>query len=424
MDEPSKELIARAERNANGVSVSVTLAGQVYPVRFAASEDLGSEADLLLPLALFPAMVTGSRLKLLGEVSPRLLSAVPKIQDIFRVWGKEHWVRNFQNLQRVAVDAEVRSEPVDRASGVACFFSGGVDSFHTLLKHREEITHIIFVHGFDIALEDQVLRAQASQMAHEVAKELGKTLIEVETNLRSFSDEFVGWDKYHGAAMAIAALLFQHRFRKVLIASSHSYAALRPWGSHPMLDPLWGTESTTIEHDGCEATRVEKMAYISEYELPMQWLRICYTYHNPIGVYNCGRCGKCWAARVTLRTVGALERCKTLPIDLDLEGVASMDLKTDESRRGILQENLRALERLGTEPELAQTLTEAIDKSRPGYAEIERTRAQLERVSTRLANQTARYSSRRYKLADAIVDSALRIPGMRKLVRQKGAPTR
>ena len=41
MDEPSKELIARAERYANGVSVSVTLAGRVYPVRFAASEDLG-----------------------------------------------------------------------------------------------------------------------------------------------------------------------------------------------------------------------------------------------------------------------------------------------------------------------------------------------------------------------------------------------
>ena len=386
MDERSKELLARSERDANRVSVSVALAGRVYTVRFAASEseDLG---------------------------------------DHNRVWGKEHWVRKFQNLQRVAVDAEARSEPVDRASGVACFFSGGLDSFYTLLKHREEITHIIFVHGFDIALEDRVLRTQASRMAREVAKELGKSLTEIETNLRSFSDEFVGWDKYHGAAMASAALLSQHRFRKVLIASSHSYAGLRPWGSHPMLDPLWGTESTTIEHDGCEATRVDKMAYISEYELPMEWLRICYTYDNPSGVYNCGRCGKCWAARVTLRTVGALERCKTLPSDLDLEGVASMDLKNGESRRGILQQNLRTLERRGTEPGLAQTLTEAIDKSRPGYAEIERARVRLERVRTRLANQAAaRCSSRRYKLADATVDSALRIPGIGKLVRQKAPP--
>ncbi len=71
----------------------------------------------------------------------------------------------FQNLQRIGVDAEVRGGPSDLASGIACFFSGGVDSFYTLLKHREEITHIIFVHGFDIALEDHSLRAQASRMA-------------------------------------------------------------------------------------------------------------------------------------------------------------------------------------------------------------------------------------------------------------------
>jgi hypothetical protein len=39
-----------------------------------------------------------------------------------------------------------------------------MDSFYMLLKHRAEITHIIFVHGFDIDLEDRELRAQASRM--------------------------------------------------------------------------------------------------------------------------------------------------------------------------------------------------------------------------------------------------------------------
>jgi asparagine synthetase B (glutamine-hydrolysing) len=126
------------------------------------------------------------------------------------------------------VNAEVRSSPVERAPGVGCFFSGGVDSFYTLLKHRQEVTHIIFVHGFDIALEEKELRSRASRMAQEVARELGVTLIEVETNLRSFSDKVVGWGKYHGAAMASVALLFQHRFSKVLIAATNSYAELTP----------------------------------------------------------------------------------------------------------------------------------------------------------------------------------------------------
>jgi hypothetical protein len=439
-----KELVVRPEWGADTVSVSITLDGRTHPVWFAASEDLGREEDFLLPLALFPAMVSGSHLKLSGEVSPRLLSAVPKIQDIFRLWGDEHWGGKLQGLRWVAVDAGVRNVSVDPASGVACFFSGGVDSFYTLLKHREEITHFIFVHGFDIDLADQALRAQASRMANEVARELGKTLIEVETNLRSFSDTSVGWIKYHGAAMACVALLFQRRFRKVFIASSQTYGHLLPWGSHVLLDPLWSTDLTEIEHDGSDARRLEKVAYISEYELPMKWLRVCFK--NPDSAYNCGRCGKCLAARITLRMVGALERCKTLPHDLSFDEVANMDLINNESRRNVVRQLLRVLERRGTQPELARALREALDKS-SGMGEsaienaerqrlqqqlslthekLERTRAKLEAARTRnkeLAKRnrllTARYSGRRYRLADAFLGIALRIPGIGKLVGRK-----
>jgi hypothetical protein len=38
--------------------------------------------------------------------------------------------------------------------------------------------------------------------------------------------------------MASVALLFQHRFHKVLIASSHTYSRMQPWGAHMLLDPL------------------------------------------------------------------------------------------------------------------------------------------------------------------------------------------
>lgn len=215
-----------------------------------------------------------------------------------------------------------------------------------------------------------------------------------------------------------------------------------------MLDPLWSTESTEIKHDGSEARRVEKMRYISEYELPMQWLRVCFK--NPNGAYNCGRCGKCLLARITLRTVGALERCKTLPSDLDLEEVASVDLinyLNNQSRRGAVRQNLRTLERLGTEPDLAQALREVLaksletDETRAAIAErerlqqrlslahekLERTRAKLEASRTRSKEirernrlLTVRYSARRYRLADALMSFIFKIPGIRKLVGRKG----
>ena len=442
-----KELVASSEWDSARVTVSITLDGRVHQVWFAVSgEEPGREEDFLLSLTLFPAMVGGARLELPGEVSPRLLSAVSEIQDVFRLWGAHYWRGKFQNLGHVQVDAGVRSKPIQRASGVACFFSGGVDSFYTLLKHRDEVTHIIFVHGFDIDLQDAELRAQASRMARAVAGEMGKSLIEVETNLRSFSDRAVGWGKYHGAALASVALLFQHRFRRVLIAASNTYAELYPWGSHPLLDPLWSTELTEIEHDGCEATRPEKVAYISEHQLPMRWLRVCHT--NTNGAYNCGRCGKCLRARITLRTVGTLERCETLPHDLDPAEVAKMKMP-NETSRFVIRQNLETLQRLGTEPELAQTLATVLDRAsradegRTAHTEIrelreqllqareqlERTSAKLEasrRVaqrsrsrSKRLAERNRQLAARRYTPLDSLASRVLRIPWIGKLVRRK-----
>jgi hypothetical protein len=423
-----KELaVSHAEWDADRVAVSISFGNRIEKVSIATSEDLGKEADFLLPLTLFPAMVTGCHLKLQGNVSSRLLSAVPKIQDIFRLWGTEHWSKKYQ---WVSVKAKARNRNADRASGVACFFSGGLDAFYTLLEHRDEVTHLIFVHGFDIHLTNQTLRARTSHTAREVAKELGKTLIEVETDLRMFSDQLVSWDKYHGAALASIALLFQDRFRKVLIAATNTYAVLNPWGSHPLLDPLWSTELTEIEHDECEATRTEKAAYISQYELAIEQLRVCYDYENPSSTYNCGRCEKCLRTMIDLRIAGALERCKTLPSNIDLKAVANMDLSS-EVIMPFARHRLKVLERLGTEPELAEALAEAIVKSlktsetRTAYKEqqrlqrqLRRSHEQLERNRVRLTALTTRYSSRPYKFVDALVEGGLQIPGIGKLLQK------
>ncbi len=266
--------------------------------------------------------------------------------------------------------------------------------------------------------------------------------MEVETNLRSFSDPLVGWGKYHGAALASVALLFQHRFRRVLIAATNTYAELFPWGSHPLLDPLWSTELTEIEHDGGEATRFDKMAYISQHEIAMRWLRVCHA--NPNGAYNCGRCVKCLRTRIVLRTVGALERCKTLPHDLSLEEVPNVELTGDVSRF-VVRQTVEDLRRLGTEPGLALALKEALDKSagesgtgddaesqhlhqqlsltqkrlERARARLRASRARSERLAQRNRMLVARYSALRYRVVDVMVGIARRIPGIGKLVRRK-----
>jgi hypothetical protein len=284
-------------------------------------------------------------------------------------------------------------------------------------------------------------------MARGVAEGLGKELIEVETDLSAFSSPVVGWGMYHGAALASVALLFQHLFRKVYIAATYTYSELLPMASHPMLDPLWSTELTEIEHDGCEATRLDKTTFISEHEIAMRWLRVCPG--SPDGAYNCGRCEKCLRTMITLRIAGAQQRCATLPHNLDLEQVSNTYI---HGHRMVTRQNLRALENLGSDPELAQALekglqvSEATDEETATQLrrrlalwreELKQTRARLkasrrrtrrltkkaQTSETRSAEQgrllADRHSALRYRIADAVVGTALQAPGIRYLAQRR-----
>jgi len=153
--------------------------------------------------SLLPAMRIGKPLSVEGTVSPRLLATIPTIETVMTDW--------FQRTDFIEVKA--RPAPEARGRGVACFFSGGVDSFYSVLSHLSEITALVFVHGFDVQPHQVALRARISENLRGAAARLGKPLIEVETNLRAFSDRYALWsEEYHGSALASVALLLSPQF--------------------------------------------------------------------------------------------------------------------------------------------------------------------------------------------------------------------
>jgi hypothetical protein len=239
-------------------------------------------------------------------------------------------------------------------------FSGGVDSFHTALRHRDEITHLVFVHGFDIDLADTRRRSAAASTARQVADRLDKQFVEVETNLRAFSDVHVDWILYFGAAMAAVALLLQPSFGRFFFASGFAFSDWAedppPAGSHPALDPLWSTESMEIVHADADTPRIEKIRYIAQQPLAMDHLLVCYEGSGE--PYNCGRCSKCLRTMASLRLMGALERCKTLPDELDLDALAAMKDRSGSQPQFIRQNLALARE---SDPELARALTAALE---------------------------------------------------------------
>lgn len=336
------------------LTIELSIGNAPYAVWYQASVGpIAGGAHTALASTLIPMMKIGGALHIPGPISQRLSQATTIIQDILHAWN-----RQFRKIPVTSAGTTTDAGPPSR--GVACFFSGGVDSFYTLLKHQAEITHLIFVRGADLNLTDHARYQRALSAVQAVAVEFGKTLIEVETNIREFSDRYADWaDDYHGACLAGIAHLFSPILRKVYIGSTGGYQDLHPWGSHPLLDPLWSTEDMELVHDGAEATRFEKLARIVQQVPVRKLLRVC---PQPQGVvYNCGRCEKCLRTMVALRILKVLEECPIFDRPLDLAMVARIDVSPHYAERYVRM-HLEALGANGGDPPLAEALHDALNR--------------------------------------------------------------
>jgi hypothetical protein len=274
---------------------------------------LAASSQWSIPLRLMRAVAEGEPADL-GSVSPLLAGNLDTIRDIYAAW--------IDGGHPVPLSVELSSDDAARSNAVSLFFSGGVDSFYSLLKHRDEIDNLVLIHGFDVPLADTNTFAMAEEQARDVARLFEKRLIVVRTNLHWEQPRIpCHWAMYHGAALAAVALALAPIHRKIYIASSYSYRDLHPWGSHPLLDPLWSTEAVQIVHDGGE-TRVDKLRALSSHSEVLARLRVCW---ENVGNYNCGLCEKCIRTMLGLRALG-VDRCPAFPDTLSPELVRQQEL--------------------------------------------------------------------------------------------------
>jgi hypothetical protein len=319
---------------------------------------LTGNIEALLAATLLPAMKQGGTLIAEGRVSRRFLDALHTIIDIYCSWDP--------SLRRVEIGGVIpMNADAPKETRVGTFFSGGVDSFYTLLKHREEITDLIYVHGFNLFFENDAIRRRISKTIHAIGSNLGKHVIEVKNNQDRFLYSYFRSDAgglTHGAELVSVGHVLSSFFKRIFIPASHTYKDLFPWGSHPLLDPLWSTETLEFIHDGCEATRVEKVALLSKFDIALQSLQVCFFPHAQ-GAYNCGLCEKCQRTMVNLQAVGALERCTAFAAPLDSRRVAKL-VVLKASTLAFVKENLVALKNSKDDRRLYKALRRILSRPR------------------------------------------------------------
>lgn len=322
------------------VEYDIRIGERRYAVYFACTQlPLTADTEAALAMQALGAMDRRLPLQIEGAISAQFLRNQQQLMDIFSGW--------FARYRPVAIQAPSLRPvlPVKTAERVGCFFTGGVDSFYSFIKHRAEITDLVFVHGYDVDLDDLPRRAAISAMGRALAEATGVRFIELETNAIRLFRDFGRWGLHaHGYGLGSAARHLAGQLQRIYIPSSFSHAELMPWASHPQTDPLFSDERLQVMHDGCEAGRVDKIRMLAASPLALRHLRVCW--ERVAGEYNCGRCEKCLRTMTSLQALGVLAQCATFPPQVDERLVRALVIY-DPSLATFAQDNLRLLEECG-----------------------------------------------------------------------------
>jgi hypothetical protein len=283
------------------------------------AEGLSCNPYAFLIGCLLPAMHDGEeRILLDAETCPELNVGLLKVMKWIR-----HWYGPERKLVRIEMKKRTNDDCPKHQRNAGFFFSGGIDSLATLcsnrldfpISHPGSIKDGLLVYGLEIYQPEKfepVLKSLST-----IAADTGITLIPVYTNIRYLNDDWKFWRfEFQGAVFSAIAHAFSRRLNLAYIASTNDIPNMRPFGSHPLIDPNYSSTCLRMSHHGITLSRLDKTKLVAGCHVALQNLRVC----NKIEYYeegslNCGQCEKCVRTMLALLAIGKLDKIRSFPVD-------------------------------------------------------------------------------------------------------------
>ncbi len=325
--------------NGNRVDYDLSINGRSYHLYFASDDvKLNASAESAVAMGALGGMKHGLDLHIIDPISSAFIHNQQRLIETFT-----DWFPSYQKIKLVADTVIERDMP--KTGRVGSFFTGGVDSFYTFIKNKSDITDLIYVHGYDVKLTDTPRRAAITAMGRAIEAETGVRFVQIETNSIRVYRDYGRWGAHaHGYGLGAVARQLSDYLDRLYIPSSFEHKNLIPWGSHPETDPLFSDGKLEIIHDGCEASRSEKITTIAKNQLVLNHLRVCW--ESVDGAYNCERCEKCLRTKTSLYAMGVLDMATTFPSRLRATDIRKL-LIYDESLVKFTQDNILAMQSAG-----------------------------------------------------------------------------
>lgn len=193
--------------------------------------------------------------------------------------------------------------PVEKKKTVSTF-TGGIDSFYTMLNKKDEITEWIYINGFDVPLSNKDLFNKVWNSINESKKMFPfiKNIRLISSNIREvcskISKQGTEWGFFLFGPAIFSIVHIYNDINLTYIPSSYESTMERRNGSHFFTDYLYSSSTLEIKTDG-DIDRIEKTRELCD-KLPkcLDYLRVCWK--NPHNSYNCSRCFKCMRTMYTI----------------------------------------------------------------------------------------------------------------------------
>ena len=246
---------------------------------------------------LVPAMIAGHPIHLTDPVDSGTAAELAEWQEAMASLHPE--------LRAVSITAPSRVEipPPSWAGGITAF-SGGVDSCFTALRghrgarpgphRRTDLIAGLMIHGFDIDASDTGTFGSAFARSRRILESFGMDAYALHTDVKRL-EAATGCDwahQVHGIWLAFALSCLEQWFARTVIPSSYPYDQPVPrWGSTAQTDPLLGSASRPLWHDGAAFDKLDKVTALVNSPAIVRDLRVCWQGERLDR--NCGRCFKC-----------------------------------------------------------------------------------------------------------------------------------
>jgi hypothetical protein len=281
-----------------------------YQVSGDFSDFVSDTQDAAVAALLIPAMHYGDDIIVKGKISESLLFNVNNdLQSIYRIFHP--------HLRKIRIYADNVYNHSPQRENVATGFSGGVDSFHTLLHHYYsdnvspgyKITHLLYNNVGSHGKAGERLWLMRYKRLKALPEKYSIPFIGVNSNLEEYYSNY-NFLQTHTPRDASVGLLLQNGIGKYLYSSSINYPHLNMNPGKPItfadsiVLPRFSTTSLSLLSVGSGSSRVNKVSEIAE--IPDSWelLDVC---TDETDEANCSKCFKCMKTQFALDVAGKLE---------------------------------------------------------------------------------------------------------------------